>query len=218
MVRGVEMETHDGKGSLLLSFLLRQPATTNYFLPPFSPPLSPFSDLSFSPLHSLFSLNSTVLAFRRTLSRISSPFLAGVLVSVLRGPLEATAGVIRGRSRAPRLGGVGSPDVYRLLIHPDPGSAAKAAPLWLSAPWWRVWFVGSEAGIWFSSRFGLVRRGLEEASGWAAICGGGHRSTAARRGVGCLGGSGGSSGSSSSLASCSSSFTTTRRSNSGRQS
>jgi hypothetical protein len=166
--------------------------------------------------HSQISLSPPSFAFRSPPSRISSPLLAGVLFSVLRAPAEAAAGVIRGRSRAHRLGEVALPDAYRLLIYPDPGSAAEAAPLWLSAPWLRVWFVGGEAGIWLCSRVRLVRRGLEESSGWAAICGGGHPSTGARRGGGCLGGSGGSSGSSSSSASCSSSCTTTRGSSSGR--
>jgi hypothetical protein len=48
---------------------------------------------------------------------------------VLRAPAEAAAGLIRGRSRAHRLGEVALPDAYRLLIYPDPGSAAEAAPL-----------------------------------------------------------------------------------------
>jgi hypothetical protein len=117
----------------LLSSLLRQPATTNYFLSPFSLSLplslSLFSDLSLPPSFS-FTLNPTVLALRRPPSQISSPLLAGVLSSVLLGLVEAVAGVIRGRNRARRLGGAGLPDAYRLLIHPDPGSAAKAALLW----------------------------------------------------------------------------------------
>lgn len=216
------METHDWKGWLLLclSFYVSDRRTTSS-LPYPPPPLARHSQISPSPsLLPFLSLNPAhlaVLAFRRSPSRIRQLLRRRRSCLTSSAVLEAAAGwVTRGWTRPRRLRGVGSPDGYRLLIHPDPrirgkGTAFVGSP----RPCRRVWRVGGEAGLWFSSCVGLVRGCFVGRGTGAAMRGGGH---CARRGGGCRGGSGGFSGSSSSLGSCSSSCTTTRRSSSGRPS
>ncbi|PUZ40682.1 hypothetical protein GQ55_9G443800 [Panicum hallii var. hallii] len=113
------METHDWKGCLLLSFLLRQPAK-NYFLPSPSLSLSLIILRSLPPPPSLPLFESCPprrsrippLAFADPTAPSSQVFLP----PCVRGPARHLRWV------------VGLPDGYRFLIHPDPGSAAKAAP------------------------------------------------------------------------------------------
>ena len=128
-----EMETHDWKGCLLLSFLSRQPAK-NYFLPSprLSLSLSHHSQISLSPLPPFLSLNPArlaVLAFRRSPSRIPPPLRRRCSCLPASAVPEAAAGSsAAGVEPAASGGWVGLPDGYRFLIYPDPGSAAKAAP------------------------------------------------------------------------------------------
>jgi hypothetical protein len=197
------------------SFLWRQRAK-NYFFPS----LSHHSQISRS-LLPFISLNPAahlaVLAFRRSLSRSGSFLFAVVLAS----PRPLSCKLLLGHpwldstppAPPPGAGFAGC------LSAPDPsgsrirrkGTAFVGSP----GPCRRVWRFGGEAGLWFSSCVGLARRCFVERGTAAGMRGGGH---CARRGGVCPGGSGGFSGSSSLSGSCSSSFTTTKRSSSGRPS
>ena len=111
-----------------LSFHVSRRRTTSSLLPG-SLSLSSFSDLSLPPpslplFESCPPRRSRIppLALADPTAHSSPVFLP----PCVRGPGSGCR-VIHGGSRARRLRWVGLPDGCRFLIHPDPGSAAKAA-------------------------------------------------------------------------------------------
>lgn len=134
------METHDWKGRLFccLSFYVSRRRTTSQFCPPpshhsqISPCLPPSSPtLPPSSLSILF-LSTSPSSHSTARPRGSRrPFVAGVPASLRPRSRKRLPGLVAGVEPAASGGWVGLPDGYYLLIHPDPGSASKTAPLWV---------------------------------------------------------------------------------------